>query len=106
MTIQEVTIPRARTTDPATSHDAAASVTGVTETQAIILMLLRETPMCDEKLIQQYRMGEKLWGFPHKSDSGIRSRRAELVRKGFVETLGLQERMTTGRFATVWQVVR
>jgi len=106
MTIQEVTIPRARNTDPATSHDAAASVGEVTETQAIILMLLRETPMCDEKLIEQYRLGEKLWGYPHKSESGIRSRRAELVRKGLVETVGLQERMSTGRFAFIWQVVR
>ncbi len=106
MSIQEATIPRARLSDPATSHDAAASVTDVTETQAIILTLLRETPMCDEKLIEQYRMGETLWGFPHKSESGIRSRRAELVRMGFVETIGLQERMSTGRFATVWQVVR
>jgi hypothetical protein len=106
MSIQEVTIPRARNNDPVTSHDAAASVGDVTETQAIILMLLRETPMCDEKLIEQYRLGEKSWGYPHKSDSGLRSRRAELVRKGLVETLGMQERMSTGRYAFVWQVVR
>lgn len=105
MTITE-SIPRARATDPGTSHAAADSVAQVSETQAAILVLLRGTPMCDERLVQQYRTWEHLENLPKATDQSIRSRRAELVRKGLVVPAAYQERMTTGRMAQVWEVVR
>lgn len=102
------TIAKARNTDPQTSHDAAHSISAdaLSETQAAIMVILRETPMCDEKLVEQFHIWEQLGRFPKASDQSIRSRRAELVRKGLVEYAGFDERMTTGRFGRVWQVVR
>lgn len=38
----------------------------------------------------------------HQSSSGIRSRRAELVRKGLVSSELVQIRTNSGRFASVW----
>jgi hypothetical protein len=105
MTITE-SIARARSTDPQTSHDAAASVTHVSETQAAILVLLRSTPMCDERLVEQYRTWEPLENLPKATDQSIRSRRAELVRMGLVVAADYRERMSTGRMGQVWQVVR
>lgn len=104
MPVQNKTLPRARNTDPQTSHDAAESVNQPTLVQTCILMLLRSTPMCDEKLVQQYRVWEKIDGFPHASDQSIRSRRAELVRKGFVQAAPFKELMSTGRYGQAWRV--
>jgi hypothetical protein len=106
MSIQNETVPKARTTDPQTSWDAAESVRNVTDTQAAILMLLRATPMCDEKLIAEYRRWERIDNYPAASDQGIRSRRAELVRLGLVIPAPYKELMSTNRYGQVWQVVR
>jgi hypothetical protein len=106
MTIQEHTVPRARTSDPQTSWDAAASVNNLSETKIAILMLLRGTPMCDERLIAEYRKWERIDNFPYASDQGIRSRRAELVRSGLVQAAPYKELMSTNRYGQVWQVVR
>lgn len=102
------TVAKARNSDPATSHVAAESITAdhLSETQAAIMVILRETPMCDEKLVEQFHVWEQLGRFPKASDQSIRSRRAELVRKGMVEYAGFDELMTTGRYGRVWQVVR
>lgn len=104
MSVQEITIPRARLSDPKTSWDAAGSVDDVTATQAIILMLLRERPMTDEQLVFEYNAGVVRGDYLAKSPSGIRSRRAELVRKGLVVDNGVRGLMSTGRTAIVWQV--
>jgi hypothetical protein len=96
----------ARLTDPSTSHRAAESVQNITATQAAILKLLAGFPMTDEELIhyynQQVRMGADSHDFPRASESGIRSRRAELVRKGLVYDTGSRARISTGRNAIVW----
>jgi hypothetical protein len=106
MTIQEVTVAKARNTDPQTSHDAADSVTDISDTQAAIMLLLRSTPMCDERLVEQYTYWQPLDGYPRATPQSIRSRRAELVKKGLVEPAGFKEIMSTGRFGQVWQVVK
>lgn len=99
-------MPYARLTDPQTSHDAAKSVTNVTATQAFIAKLL-QMPMTDEDLIHHYqmqiRMGADERDVPRASESGIRSRRAELVKKGLVVDSGERERLSTGRKAIVWK---
>ena len=82
-------MPYARTTDPSTSHEAAASVKHLSRTQSGILGILRN-PMTDEQLIEWYQhMAKKLPElFPMASHSGIRSRRAELVKLGLVCPVG------------------
>jgi hypothetical protein len=100
-------MPHARTTDPATSHDAAASVNNVTKTQNRILDLLA-TPMTDQKLVEEYQW----WSVgntdyvPAASESGIRSRRAELVSKGLVVDTGDRTLLRSGRRAIVWGVAK
>jgi len=94
-------MPRARATDPQTSHDASDSVRHVTETQAFILRVLRKRPRTDSQLIEAYRNYKQA---PLASDSGIRSRRAELVRSGQVADTGIKLMLPSGRNSIVWGV--
>lgn len=68
----------ARKTDPHTSHEAADSVVEVTDTQWKIWSLLRK-PMSDEALVSAFRARGWLG-----TDSGIRSRRKDLVNMGVI----------------------
>lgn len=99
----------ARLTDPETSHEAAASVENITATQTAILKLLGAFAMTDEQLVwhyeQQIRMGADARDFPRASASGIRSRRAELVRLGFVKDSGKRTKIASGRNAIIWEHV-
>ncbi len=96
-------MPYARTADPYTSHEAAKSVTKVTETQQAILELL-ERAMTDEQLVNAYYsavlMGKQ---YPQATQQGIRSRRAELARKGLV-VIVTSSLTSSGRKARVWKV--
>lgn len=96
----------ARLTDPQTSHEAAASVENITATQTVILKLLTGFPMTDEDLVwhyeQQIRMGADIRDVPRASASGIRSRRAELVKLGFVRDSGHRTKISSGRNAIIW----
>lgn len=89
---------KARATDPQTSHDAAESVDRVTETQEYILRALRR-PRADVELVEAYRNFKRA---PRASESGIRSRRAELVDRGLVVDTGRRVRLDSGRYAIVW----
>jgi hypothetical protein len=91
-------MPKARRTDPQTSHDAAKSVDRVTNTQLYILQALRR-PRTDVQLIEAYRAIGKA---PQASESGIRTRRSELVRKGLVVDAGIKQALPSGRMAIVW----
>lgn len=97
----------ARLTDPSTSHQAAGSVENITATQTAILKLLSGFPMTDEELIhhynQQIRMGADARDFPRASESGIRSRRAELVKLGYVFDSGHRTKISSGRNAIIWK---
>lgn len=97
----------ARATDPQTSHDAADSVKDLNATQNMIFRLLEIMPMSDEDLInyyqQQIRMGADERDCPRASESGIRSRRAELVRMGKVVDSGDRARTASGRSTIVWR---
>lgn len=89
---------RARNTDPITSHLAGASVGDVTKTQQYVLRALRRS-RTDVELVEAYN---SLKTAPRASESGIRSRRAELVRKGLVVDTGRRVRLDSGRYAIVW----
>lgn len=101
-------MPFARKTDIQTSHDAAASVKDITATQQAIMKLIQIQPMTDQRLVEFYtaqiRMGADARDFPRASESGIRSRRAELVDRGLIKDSGAREKLESGRSAVVWQV--
>lgn len=96
-------MPYARHTDPQTSHDAAASVTNLTETKLHILQILSLGDRTDEELILKYTIWGANNGWKYVSESGIRSRRAELVKAGLIVDSGKRKTLTSGRDAIVWR---
>lgn len=95
-----LTTPRARRTDPATSHDAATTVAHLRHTQQVILTLLRlEGPMTDEELLLLWndRIADRI------SPSGLRTRRSELVDMELVRDSGQRRPLESGRMAIVWE---
>jgi hypothetical protein len=95
----------ARTTDPTTSHAAAASIgqASITATQQVILSLLF-TKRGDEELTDRYYNLVSSGRAPNASPSGIRSRRAALVDAGLVEDTGDRVKTASGRQAIVWGI--
>lgn len=92
----------ARNTDPETSHAAAASLPDERlrrSQQAVYDVLQHCGPLTDVELIMQY---QRYGGLPAQSESGIRTRRSELVRRGMVEWTGEKRRLVSGRQANVW----
>lgn len=89
---------KARTTDPVTSHLAAESVDNVTKTQEYVLRCLRKA-RADVELVEAYH---NMKTAPRASESGIRTRRAELVDRGLVIDTGRKVRLVSGRYAIVW----
>jgi hypothetical protein len=96
-------MPATRKTDPVTSHAAAASVENLTVTQKFIVQFLKAYgPMSDERLADTWFAECRIGSAPYVSDSGLRSRRAELVAKGLVVDSGVRVKMRSGRQAIVW----
>ena len=96
----ELAAPRARRTDPATSHAAAHSVAHLRHNQRVILTLLQlDGPMTDEELLYLWndRIAERI------SPSGLRTRRCELVDMGMVRDSGDRRPLESGRMAIVWE---
>lgn len=92
----------ARRTDPETSHAAAASVRNIRKSQSNILQVLKKNgPLSDEELIRHYRAA----GLPPQSESGIRTRRAELVRLSLVVDSGDKAVTASGRNTILWEAV-
>lgn len=91
------TIPRARANDPATSHAAAASISldSLSEVKAIIMMILREEPMSDIRLVAAFAEGVRRghWS-KNPSVQSICTRRRELEDAELVEWTGKTERPT------------
>lgn len=94
-------MPFARTTDPETSHEAASTVTNVELTKAAIYYLLR-VPMTDSELVKAYSKAVEHGYAPEASESGIRSRRSELVGEGLAKATGERRKTPSGRSSTVW----
>jgi hypothetical protein len=99
-------MPHARTSDPVTSHEAAASVTDLSKTKQTILELFKRVgkPMTDNQLIVWYWWAVGNIEAPRASDSGIRSRRAELVRTGKLRDSNQRQKLPSGRNAIVWEL--
>lgn len=99
-------MPNARATDPSTSWEAAMSISAehLNKVQRHILNLL-SAPMTDIQLVDEYRRWSSLIGEDFSSESGIRTRRAELVRRGLVVDTLVREKTPSGRNAIVWRSV-
>lgn len=93
----------ARTSDPWTSHVAALSVaTQPLKNRVMHIFEKHGFPLTDEQLILEYRNRVKNLRWPQASDSGIRSRRSELVADGYVIDTGRVEKTVSGRSTILW----
>lgn len=96
--------PAARRTDPGTSHAAAATVRGVTETREHILEVLAylDQGATDEQIAEVYDQRVRAGAWRPVSPSGLRTRRAELVDLGMVRDSGRTRLTESGRRSVVW----
>lgn len=96
----------ARRTDPETSHDAAASVDPrrMRTLHRAQLVLLSVEPACHWELWQRYNDHRRDLGWPIVSESGFRTRCAELVGMGFAEDSGRKATLPTGRHSIIWRI--
>jgi hypothetical protein len=98
-------MPHARTTDPDTSHEAAKSVSKLKEMYDTMLIAFESLgPMNDDQLIRLWKVGVKELGWRDASESGIRSRRSELVAQGKIIDSGKRVKMRSGRLSIVWEL--
>lgn len=96
---------RARTTDPKTSHDAAATVDVATERARVLSILADHDALTDEEIEAIHMWREKSRGWGPSSASGLRSRRAELVREGLVVERDRLGTTKAGRRSIRWAAV-
>jgi hypothetical protein len=95
----------ARNTDPTTSHEAAASVTRVTDKRTACLDAIRELQPCtDEELAVYYARGVAAGRWPKQSQSGLRTRRSELTREGVLRDSGMCALTDSGRRSILWEI--
>jgi hypothetical protein len=97
---------KARRSDPATSHQAAASVK-MGDTHQRIIVLLNNHPgggATDEELYAEWQFRVRNQDWPRVSQSGVRSRRSELVRAGKVVDSGEKGTTAAGRACTIWRL--
>ena len=90
---------RARAGDPQTSYDAARSIGDMTAKRQAVLEVLRLGAATDDEIADTYRS----MTLPPQSESGIRTRRGELVQLGLVRQVGTATK-ANGRRAVVWGI--
>lgn len=91
--------------DPETSRIAAASIGNLSENQRAVMLVLRvlAQPVLDERLIKEYQRMKKALRLPDQSESGLRSRRAELGKGGLL-VQGEDKKMSTGGVGRTWTI--
>lgn len=98
-----MTTARARSTDPQTSHEAASKVQNISRVQTVILLLLwTRGPMTDPQIAESYYEQVASGAAPPHSESGLRTRRKELVDSGYLSATGEKRKLDSGRYANVW----
>jgi hypothetical protein len=101
-------MPHARRENPETSFWAAASVTDLTQKQKAVIDILRRLggEATDETIRNRYEASHDFnEGFPQQSESGLRTRRKELVTRGDIRDSGRKRKLKSGRLAVVWEIV-
>lgn len=94
--------PRGRNSDPSTSHLAAASVGDLTGKQmAVLRVFRRHGRMHDEDLLLAYDVTPDV---PAQTESGLRTRRHELVEQGLLADSGRKATTDAGRPTIVWRI--
>ena len=106
----------ARTSDPSTSHAAAATLDQETlrASQEAVLSVFRtyeqyrELPygMTGDEFAEIYPLARQRdpKAYPEQSPSGLRTRRRELVDMGFLLDTGQRRLLESGRWAIVWGI--
>lgn len=95
----------ARATDPKTSHQAAATVNLTKGQRAVLAEFRLYHLLTDEQLIAALSVRARSCIDAKLSDSGARSRRAELVAAGMVRDSGQRSTTQAGRKTVVWEYV-
>ena len=96
----KASIAHARHTDPETSHAAAQRVTEITERQRSVLRLIPiDRGVTDPYIESAYNQARRVARdvTPAQSESGLRTRRAELVELGYVVASGKTDGFTLWR---------
>lgn len=80
----------ARHTDPATSHEAAATVKVTRNRLALLTFIKTSMPpqFTDKQLVAAYTKAQGRPGVPEQAESGIRTRRKELADAKLLHTIG------------------
>jgi hypothetical protein len=95
----DLTRAHAREDDPETSHEAAASVRVVKQRSYVLAAARTLGTFTDPALQLTVR---SIYPDQKFSDSGVRTRRSELVRLCFIEDSGQRITLDSGRRAIVW----
>ena len=92
----------ARRSDPVTSHLAAASLSParLRRSQEWVLRVFDHYPQLHDEALQARYVD---LGLPPQSVSGIRTRRCELVDRGYLRDSGQRVRLRSGRLSIVWE---
>jgi len=105
-----IRVPKARNTDPETSHEAAESISEdkLRQSQEAVLQLFKNDPsgFTDYEMVRTYQQlmvtpGQNIF-LHHQSESGLRTRRKELVDKGLVKDSGQKAKLPSGRRGIIW----
>ncbi len=108
--VETVELAYARTSDPDTSHEAAASLSSerIRQSQEAVLSLFRHAaePMDDKTLVRLYQTMSAARPdlYLPQADSGIRTRRNELVKKGLIIFTGERVKVGDKCHAKVWKL--
>lgn len=99
-------VARARKTDPTTSHEAADSVSDISMLQMNLLQIFRvaKKGLTDEELVSKYDSLKLKKKWKSASPQSIRSRRSELVAKGYIIFDGEYGVTGFGRKTRVWRL--
>lgn len=95
----------ARTSDPETSHEAAALV-NASEMQQRVLAIYRDHPngLTDEELVAIYAQRFSTGGRSLESRSSPRKRRSDLANANLLVDSGQRRPLASGRNGVVWRV--
>lgn len=90
----------ARDSDTQTSHEAAATVDVARDRRAVLMLLAYLGEATDQHI------EANAWRVEHGTPQSLRSRRAELMREGYVEVASSDGRTSSGRRCRVFRLTR